>query len=57
MPFSRPVPSVINNPLTNSLFSLDQGEGIITPGSKKFIVTESFIKLATEAGADLTTEG
>ena len=58
MPFSTPVPSVINNPLTYTLYGVSpNGSAPISPGASKFIITENSIKIVAETGATLTTEG
>jgi hypothetical protein len=45
------------NPLTNSLFNERSEFSNISPGSPQFIVTENFIRITTEDGKQLITEG
>jgi hypothetical protein len=48
---------IINNPLTKSLYNERFEEALITPGAPQFIATEGFLKIATESGVPLITEG
>lgn len=49
--------SPINNPIIYSVYSQQDNEVLITPGSPQFIVTEGLLKITTENGVPLITEG
>ncbi len=50
-------PGAAGAPLNKSLFTQFSSEGAIAPGGAKFITTEDSIKITTEDGVFLVTEG
>lgn len=48
---------VIDNPLTQSVFNERFEDALIAPGAPEFITTEDSIKITTESGQFLITEG
>lgn len=46
----------VYSPITNSLFNMDLQEGVIAPGSPKFLITEDEKYITTEDGTFITTE-
>lgn len=57
MPWGNLTKALSENPLSFSLYEDQSQEGIITPGSPKFITTENELKITTENGVFLITEG
>jgi hypothetical protein len=48
---------VIDNPLTHNPYSEEFNDHIIAPGEPEFITTEDRVKIITESGQFLITEG
>jgi hypothetical protein len=48
---------ILQNPLTKSLYNERFEETLISPGASQFIATEDLLKITTEGGVPLVTEG
>lgn len=48
---------VVNNPLIHSLYNQRNDDALIAPSEPEFIVTENNLKITTENGQFLVTEG
>lgn len=56
MPFHNPGIGS-NNPLTNSMYVQNEYGVLVSPGPPQYIITENGLKITTESGTPLITEG
>ncbi len=51
-----PIGVASNNPLVKSVYNADYDEGVVAPGSPRFLITEDGRYITTEDGRFIVTE-